>query len=131
MSPQIIVVSNKPQSEWLSNVSEALSPLGGVHIKSEYEIDTQILQMDPSLFIVDAGAISSDVSVYVSNLRKVYPDLPVVVATTSPTWRRARSMFLAGAADYVRKSFDAKHIVSVCKELLYPSLAIGIARFVL
>ena len=124
MSPQIIVVSNKSQSEWLSNISAALSPLGDVQIMSEYDVDDQIGQMTPSLIIIDAGAIESDVSVDVSNVRALRPELPVVVVTTSPTWRRARSMFMAGAADYMRKSFDVKHIVSVCRELLNYSLAI-------
>lgn len=126
--PQIIVVSNKSQSEWLFAVTKALEPLGYVRIMSENDAFAQIISSPPALVITDASAIEKKITAYVSQLHNSQPDLPILVVTASPTWRHARSIFLAGAADYIRKSLDIDRILAICKELLPSTLAaIGIA----
>ena len=126
--PQIIVVSNKSQSEWLFAVTKALEPLGYVRIMSENDALAQINSSPPALVITDASAIEKKITAYVGQLHNSQPDLPILVVTASPTWRHARSIFLAGAADYIRKSLDIDRILVICKELLPSTLAaIGIA----
>ena len=122
MSTQIIVVSNKSQSEWLFAVTKALESLGNVRIMSENDALEQITASSPALVITDASAIEENLAAYVSQLHNSQPDLPIIVVTASPTWRRARSLFLAGAADYIRKSFDINKIIAICKEALPHSL---------
>ncbi len=122
MPPQIIIVSNKSQSEWLFAVTKALESLGSVQIMSENNALDQITTLPPKLVITDASAIEKNITVYVDQLHHSQPDLPIIVVTSSPTWRRARSLFLAGAADYIRKSFNINKIIAVSKELLSRSL---------
>ncbi len=117
-SPQIIVVSNKSQSEWLFAVTTALELLGNVQIMSENDSLEQIITVSPALVITDASTIEKNLTAYVSQLHNSQPDLPIIVVTASPTWRYARSLFLAGAADYIRKSLDINKIIAICKELL-------------
>lgn len=129
--PQIIVVSNKSQSEWLFAVTKALKSLGNVQVLSENDAFIQVTasSLPPTLVIADASAIKKNITAYVSQLHNSQPDLPIVVVTSSPTWRRARSLFRAGAADYTRKSFDINKIVTICKELLaYILISVAITR---
>lgn len=120
--PEIIVVSNKTQSEWLFAVKKALEPLGKVQIMSENDALDQLAVVSPALIIADASAIDKNLTSYVNQLHNSHPTLPIIVVTTSPTWRRARSIFLAGATDYIRKSLDISKIVAICKDLLTSSL---------
>jgi DNA-binding NarL/FixJ family response regulator len=39
-------------------------------------------------------------------IRAARPEVKIVVATMSPTWKRAREAFRVGASDYVRKSMN-------------------------
>ena len=126
--PQIIIVSNTSQSEWLLSMTKGLSSLGDVQVLSENDA-FMLVRASLSkrlLVIADASAIKKNMTAYVSQLHHLQPDLPIIVVTASPTWGRARSLFRAGAADYTRKSFDINKIINICKELL-ACLLVGVA----
>ena len=61
------------------------------------------------VLVIDAGTIRKAV-LLVSRLRSLQPDARIVVAATTPTWRRAREILQAGAADYIHKSFDERKL---------------------
>ena len=51
-------------------------------------------------------------------LRAADDAVPIVVATASPTWNRARSLLLAGASDYIRKTSDRATLLRTLQPLL-------------
>jgi len=53
-----------------------------------------------------------------SRLRAQQPEARIVIATTVPTWQRAREALRAGAADYIRKSLDEKELCSKIQAVL-------------
>ncbi len=118
MARSILVVSNRPDSAWLQMVSDALQSLGKLQVASEQEASVRIKVQGYDLMIVDATAVSSDIATLVARLREDRPDVPIVVVTASPTWQRARRVFLAGATDYIRRSFDGERILASCQEIL-------------
>ncbi len=101
-----MVISNDPASAWLRSVSDAFRSLGQLQVASEQEVAVHIKVKDYDLMVLDATAIGGDIAALVARLHEERPDVPIVVATTSPTWQRAREVFRAGASDYIRKSLD-------------------------
>lgn len=116
-----LLVSNKPSAQWASILREALSPLGKLHIASEADALHKVLVQHYAAVIVDAGAVH-DVASITRDLCQRWPQARVVIATTSPTWKRAREALQAGATDYIRKSLDKKELYSEIKAMLSSSL---------
>jgi DNA-binding NtrC family response regulator len=112
------VVSNKPESPWAKTVQDALAPLGQVHFTTEEEAITQIGQYSCDLIIIASGDIEGEIGSLVQKIHEVKPDVPLVVTTNSPTWRRAREVFLAGATDYIRRTLDKEKILSFYQNVL-------------
>jgi DNA-binding NtrC family response regulator len=118
MARNLLVISNDPDSAWLQTVGDALRPLGKLQVASEQEVLVQIKVKDYDLIILDATAISGDIAALVARLHAERPDVPIVVATTSPTWQRARQVLMAGASDYIRKSLDRERTLASLREVL-------------
>ena len=118
MAKNLLAISNHPDSTWLQIVNDALQPLGALQVVSEQEAPLEIETQDYDLMIIDATAIDGDVSTLVVQLHGQRPTVPIVVATTSPTWQRARQIFLAGASDYIRRSLDKEKILENCRDIL-------------
>jgi DNA-binding NtrC family response regulator len=118
MARNLLVISNDPDSVWLQIVGDALQSLGELQVVSEQEASMQIKVKDYDLMILDATAISGDIATLVARLHKERPNVSIVVATTSPTWQRARQVFRAGASDYIRKSLDKERILASLREVL-------------
>jgi DNA-binding NtrC family response regulator len=95
---------------WRQVLEEALAPLGTLQTGDEREAIKLVLQQSYDLVIVDATEVKN-VPLLISRIRAQRLDARVVVATASPTWRRAREAFQAGATDYIRKSFDREEIL--------------------
>ena len=112
-----LLVSTKIETQWVSVLRQALSPLGSLHIMSEEEVLPADILTCYDLIIVDAGAVCDTVSM-VSRLREEQPRARIVIATASPTWKRARDALQAGAVDYVRKSLDEEETRSRVQAIL-------------
>jgi DNA-binding NtrC family response regulator len=113
---QMIVITNYPDSSWLKTVVEALAFVAQVEAVAEQEVWTAVQKTPYDLILIDTSNINGDVVTLVKEVHQFLPTLPIVVFTTSPTWRRARELFLAGATDYVRRSLEKETILSVCQE---------------
>jgi DNA-binding NtrC family response regulator len=114
-----LLVGKPMDSGWTAVLERALAPLGHLHVVSE---ETALSVSQPrqyDLIIIDAGA-TREVALLLSRLRERDPEACLVVATASPTWRRAREAFRAGAADYIRKSMDERKLRSKIKAVLEP-----------
>ncbi len=118
MAAHVLLISNQPQSRWSQAVNVALQSLGTVQCVSEQEALAGWLNQQTCLAIIDATAIAGDVVDLVADLHRKQSQLPIVVATNSPTWQRARQVFLAGATDYIRSSLDTAKILAVCRDAI-------------
>lgn len=125
METELLVITNRPDSAWVREVRETLGGLGDVRVASEQAALEQVTAKDYDLIIIDSTAIGGDLPTLISELHSEQPDIPIVVATMSPTWQRARQAFLAGATDYIRKSFDRERILAIAQEVLERSVLVS------
>jgi DNA-binding NtrC family response regulator len=110
MTKQIIIITNQTDSAWINAVIEALALLGQVTVSLEYEAQAIVQRQSFDLILIDASTIETDDVALIQLLHDLRPTTPIVVNTLSPTWRRAREAFMAGAVDYMRRSLDPEKI---------------------
>ena len=114
---EFLLITGLQEDIWGPCMVEALSSLGEVQVACEVEALECVKRADYALVIVDT-TFATNMTCLVSELRKVRPQLRIVVATASPTWKRAREAFQVGAIDYIRKSLDKDEILSIVNMLL-------------
>ena len=117
MRANFLLINGTRESYWHQVLEDALATLGTVQIGEEEEAVELVLQQSYDIVIVDATAVK-DVPLLVSRIRAQRPDARIVVATTSPTWTRARAAFRAGATDYIRKSLNEDELLSAFRVAL-------------
>ncbi len=117
---QIGILTNNIHSPWLKQLTGVLAVLGELTICAESMLDEEPDE-DYDLVVVDASGLQMEVAERVAWLSGRFPNVPIIVLTSSPTWRRARNVLQAGAADYMRRSFDDEQLLARCRFLLdYP-----------
>jgi len=112
-----LLISEKEDSSWLSVVAAALAPFGRLQIAPSQQALSLIQQQAQRMVILDAADVE-DPSKLIADIRTIRPGSCVVVATASPTWRRARDAFQAGATDYIRKSLSREELRQAFVEAL-------------
>lgn len=115
---KIVFVNNKEDSPWKTAVIEALNPMAALTIWTEEQTLAQFCQAKVDLLLIDASTLQNDVIALVQTLHLENETVPIVVATTSPTWRRARAVLLAGATDYIGRSFEYETIRGKCLDAM-------------
>jgi DNA-binding response OmpR family regulator len=115
-----LIIGEEAEANWPSIARRALSSLGRSTIVNERDVD-DLADRQYDLIIVDAGTVA-EVASLVARLLSLLPGAPVVVATASPTWIRARDVFKSGAADYVRKSSHGEEVYASACAILEVSL---------
>ncbi|MFZ0544648.1 MAG: response regulator [Candidatus Promineifilaceae bacterium] len=116
---QFLLIDGVSDQIWYQLLKETLSSLGKLLTGNEKQAVSMVQEGDYELVILDALAVRN-VPRLVSRLRSQRPDVRIVVATASPTWRRARETLLAGATDYIPKSYD--------KEALFCTLSVALEK---
>ena len=111
-----LLISNTCDDPWSQVLERVLSPLGSFQICKEKDILRFTLRQF-CLIIIDAASVS-DVPRLISRILAQAPNIKVIVATATPTWKQAREVFYAGATDYVRKLPNEYEILSVLKTAL-------------
>ena len=114
---KFLLIGNPSDSIWVTILRNALYPLGQLDLTSESEASMCVQQKHYDLIIIDA-AVFNDVEALVAALHRQQPTIPIVVVTSSPTWQRARRIFLAGATDYVQKSLDTNTLLKTFQAIL-------------
>jgi len=114
---QIGILTNNAQSPWLKQLANVLGVLGELTICAESMLDEEPDE-DYDLIIVDASGLKMDLAERVAWLNGRFSNAPIIVLTSSPTWRRARDVLQAGAADYMRRSFDDDRLLARCRTLM-------------
>jgi len=100
-----LLISNSPDDPWIQILQEVVTSLGSLQIAGEPEAIKLASQRNYDLFVIDAAKVEN-IFCLVSSIKEKKPSARILVVTTSPTWRRAREAFRAGATDYIRKSMN-------------------------
>ncbi len=117
MSYNFLLIGKSVETQWPRVLQRALSPLGKLCIVLEEEAVQAVSREQYDLVIIDAGVVADSVSL-TTRLRTQQPKARIVVATASLTWQAARRVLQAGAADYIRKSWDEKDLCSKIQAVL-------------
>lgn len=119
MEKQIIIITNQVDSAWVNAVTEALAPSGKITVILEQDAQEIVQKQATDLILIDASSTETDAAILIRPLHHLRPTTPIVVNTHSPTWRRARDAFMAGAVDYIRCSLDKEKIKLSYQPFLY------------
>lgn len=114
---RIGVLSNNCQSPWLKQTTEVLGSLGELAIYKESLFTDEFVESF-DLVLVDASGLQMELAERVAWLNGRFPQTPIVVLTSSPTWRRAKAVLQAGASDYMRRSIESDQLLQRCRLLL-------------
>lgn len=116
---QIVILSNNASSPWVQQTSVVMEKLGQVSVLADCGLDMLEERDEPyDLFLLDASGLQMELAAYVAWLHGRFPQTPIVVLTSSPTWRRARAVLQAGASDYMRRSMSDEQLLQRCRSLL-------------
>jgi DNA-binding response OmpR family regulator len=114
---RFLLINGTGDCAWHQALSDAVAPLGELCTTVYKEAMQTMMNSHYDLIIVDSLAVEN-VSQFVSTIRARWPETRVVVVTASPTWRRARAAFDAGASDYIRKTHDRQELFAVLEAAL-------------
>lgn len=114
---RFLLINGSCDLYWAEVLRQALTPLGLLDITTEAQLFSQVDLSTYDLILLDSSAIT-DVPSLVTTIRSRYTDARLIVVTASPTWRRARAAFKAGAMDYVRKWLDQEQIRAAVQNAL-------------
>lgn len=108
MSAKILFITTLQNRAFSQVLSEVLLPYGKLDVTT-WEHQPRIA--DYRFIFLDAGVLAEldtadSLSGLVSQLSKFYPQAPILVTTSSATWKRTREALLAGAVDYIRQTLD-------------------------
>lgn len=117
MQGHFLLINGSREPYWLQVLQDALTSLGVLHIGASADAIQHLLKDEYDSIIVDATAVD-DAPALVTSIRARRPSARVVVVTASPTWRRAREAFQAGAVDYIPKSMNSEDLRSVFASFL-------------
>ncbi len=115
---RLFILTQNEASPWVTAVSNAVQSLGDVFVFGEDDIWPALAATPPDLLLLDASGFAQDVVKLVEQLHQQQCEMPIIVASTSPTWQHARAVLMVGATDYIRHSFDAVQIRQTCAEAM-------------
>ncbi len=115
---RLFVLTKNAASPWVTAVTQAVHGLCDVAVFGEEDIWPVLAASPPDLLLLDASGFAQDVVKLVEQLHQQQCEMPIIVASTSPTWQHARAVLMAGATDYIRHSFDAVQIRQTCAEAM-------------
>jgi DNA-binding NtrC family response regulator len=111
---QFLLIGDSCNDPWRQVIEGSVASLGTLQIAVEFDALSLTRQQDYDVIVIDAARVT-DVPLLVSCIRTQKPGARIVVATASPTWRRAREAFRAGATDYIRKSLNKEEVLSALR----------------
>ncbi len=109
------------ESVWPLVLEQALAPLGTTRLASELDATRVANEHNYDIIIIDTGVVPEPLEL-IAELQAQQPKARIIVATSSPTWQRAREVFQAGAIDYIRKSLDKVQLQASIQKILQDPL---------
>lgn len=117
MGFSLLLVCDASESAWLRLVREVVAEFGTLITVNEHDALERIDSDEHDVIILDAASVS-DMPRLVRVIRCRTTTTPILVATSSPTWKIARESFLAGATDYVPETLDREKLASILRQAL-------------
>jgi CheY-like chemotaxis protein len=114
---RLLLISDSQSDPWYQIFQEAVTALGTLKMARGEEALRLIRQQYYDLVVIDAARVA-DAFQLTSSIRKEEPDAKIIIFTASPTWRRAREAFRAGATDYIRKSMNKEDLLSALQVIM-------------
>ena len=110
---EIWLLDDDPALRWLTG--EALHEVGRAtrEFASAEEVHRALTEQIPALLITDIRLPGADGLQLLAQLRKTYPDLPIVVVTAHSDLQSAVAAYQGGAFEYLPKPFDVNELVAV------------------
>lgn len=115
---RLFILTKNTTSPWVTAVAAAIQSLGDVTVYDEADLWPVLASNPPDLLFLDASSFAQDVVKLVEQLHQQQENMPIIVASTSPTWQHARAVLMAGASDYIRHTFDAVQVRKTCGEAM-------------
>jgi DNA-binding NarL/FixJ family response regulator len=113
----MLLISNPQERHWQQQVKEVLSPLGELEITGEKDWQERLRRQSYALIIIDAS-LAINPAYIIRQLRIIQPEAKIVVMTDAPSWKQARELFYAGAADYLLKLSSPQELLAAFREVL-------------
>ena len=108
---RLLLIQGTVGDSWNALLKEALVDIASLDVTDEEKAMECLVDQNYDGIILDAASLN-DVAALIKRVRsEVSNSTRVLVATTFPTWTRAREFFRAGANDYIYKSFNEQDIV--------------------
>lgn len=109
MKNTFLLVTGEKPDRWAQTVVEALSPIGLVEITTQEKSLSEIEQNEFALVIIDSTFVTEWLDL-ISRFLARNNNIRLVVATLSPTWKRALKALQAGAMDYFPKTMNKEEL---------------------
>jgi DNA-binding response OmpR family regulator len=107
----LLITTSDANSRWRADFANAASALGPITFVDAEHAREHVQNRAISLVVIDASFMPSDAVLdELRTWRRERGDICLVVASASPTWRRAREVLDAGADHYMTKSIDPERI---------------------
>ncbi|MBL8189347.1 MAG: response regulator [Acidobacteria bacterium] len=114
---RFLLINGSQSKYWHRTLKSALSALGEIDAVEEKDTLVTLSGCEYSLVFVDATAVAEPPDL-VEQIRSRWQDLPVVVASAMPQWEQARKVMMAGATNYISKSYNEEELREVARKAL-------------
>jgi len=114
---RFLIITNEIKSEWIKTVKKTVALLGHIEIVSVKVAEAEMAQEHYEMVFIDSAATKNIIPL-ISRLHAAYPKVPIMVATLTRGWHRAREALRAGAVDYILKSLTSDELAATIKSLL-------------
>ena len=127
MQSSIIILIVDDEAAMRKNISDLLSSEGYIITEAEdgEKAILQFIQTTPMLVLLDINLPKMDGLTVLSQLRKINPDIPVIIFTAFGTSDRAIEAMKGGAFDYIEKPFELDELLLTVNRALNYSTLIG------
>lgn len=114
MNHRFLYIFSTENHTFESVLAQVLKPYGRLDTCLWDDLEMHSIE-DYTLIFLDAGIIadtaeSDNLTSIISLIQKYSLRANIIVATTSPTWRRAKEAFQAGAVDYIHLTLDTNRL---------------------
>ena len=104
---------------WYEVLKRALQAKKNISQTTMEKLNHNIQQKKYTLIILDIlNLTDKKIAETITNIQNCQKDTYIVLASSSPTWKKGRAALRAGAADYITKSFDPNRIAKFLKPYL-------------
>lgn len=105
MTSRILLVTNYDDSPWSRLTVSMIAQFGVPKLTRFMDIYKALQDLNVAAVIMDDDP-SVDTPTLVTHIRASHPSIPILIATNSVSWIRARRLIVAGASDYFFATLD-------------------------